>query len=110
MQFGFGFKSELFAQLTKFFISNACLKNLQVIWKMDCRTWRWENLLRLGEIWAWFYSIFQLWQSTKLILPTAVLFGSLWKPNRYYGSHNAFFHVFVSVFSVKLPGKLLYLW
>jgi len=26
MQFGFGFNSQLFAQLTKFLISNACLK------------------------------------------------------------------------------------
>ncbi|CAK9271049.1 unnamed protein product [Sphagnum jensenii] len=41
-----------------------------VIWKMDYLTWRWANLLRLGEIWARFYSIFQLWQSTKLIPPT----------------------------------------
>jgi hypothetical protein len=80
MQFGFGFNSELFAQLTKFLISNACLKNLQVIWKMDCLTWRWANLLRLGEIWARFYSIFQLWQSTKLIPPTAelIFYSPIW--------------------------------
>jgi hypothetical protein len=80
MQFGFGFNSELFAQLTKFLISNACLKNLQVIWKMDCLTWRWANLLRLGQIWVLFYSIFQLWQSTKLIPPTIelIFYSPIW--------------------------------
>jgi len=87
MQFGFGFNSELSAQLTKFLISDACLKNLQVIWKMDCLTWRWANLLRLGanllrlgEIWAQFYSIFQLWQSAKLIPPTAelIFYSPIW--------------------------------
>jgi hypothetical protein len=80
MQFGFGFNSELFAQLTKFLIFNACLKNLQVVWNMDCLTWRWANLLRLGEIWVRFYSIFQLWQSTKLIPPTAelIFYSPIW--------------------------------
>jgi hypothetical protein len=80
MQFGFGFNSELFAQLPKFLISNACLKNLQVIWKMDCLTWRWANLLRLGLIWVRFYSIFQLWQSTKLIPPTIqlIFYNPIW--------------------------------
>ncbi len=45
----------------------------------------------------------QSWYST-------VLFGSLWKLDRYYGSYNAFSHVFVSVFLWNSHGKLLDLW
>jgi hypothetical protein len=38
---------------------------------------------------------------------STVLFGSVWKPDRYYGSNNAFSHVFVSAFFVKRPWKII---
>jgi hypothetical protein len=47
------------------------LQDGQPDWLGDCLTWRWANLLRMGEIWAGFLSILQFQLSAKLLPPAA---------------------------------------